>query len=1384
MATIWKTLKVFISSTFRDMELERDRLADTFHRLEKSLFLRQLTVRPYDLRWRDRYTQEPLVEWCVRMVAECDYFIGILGDRYGWRPPFGAGGEANTANVSITEMEIKTALAKIAPGRRFFCFTQFTQASQETAADLAAMQNLKEFLQRQGETIYVCNHIEELMAAIQEHFRKIVDAEYPCHEKVAPLRYTYRQSVDDIVAEKVSGFVGRSGYLRQILQFAEGTGFPNYLGIQAVAGTGKSALLARFIQECRQPLVAHFMSMAGDARELGGILRSIGEQLYALQIITGTLAFDMAELQSQIRHGLEQHRGQLVLVIDGLDEIGDHGRDLQWLPASLPANIRVIVSSRPVEVWEALQKYPALQSLELSPLDEVEIRGIIEEYSTSHALSITPGDKQLLQKRAAGNPLFLKVALDEILSTGIAVGQLAITVESLFDQILDRVEKEYQQKFQRLAEQSPSQAKIILARDFINDYLGLIAVVRAGIQERELAEILEVGDDFLYSLTQALKNFIILRKDSLHFFHPEFERTIKMRHGKMGMRKYHLRFADYLAKQGYSYIRSVDELPYQLQWGEQYEELLRTLTALDFWEAKCRMGMTMGLLEDLSLALQHPIVPLPEHLALEVAPGVRVSRKTVRLMSRALEMEAPFVHQHPQSVFQTLWNLGYWHDAPEAERHYVALEAGDHAPWRESGDKLYRLMEHWRQQREVKGGVWCRSLRPLLGRLDSPLLKILRGHEEAITRLAVTGDGKIVSASSDTTLRVWDMATGTALLTLAGHERIVSCMQLTADGSRIASASTDKTIRIWDTKTGVSLANWEAHKKDIGCIAIAPDGTLLASGSVDKSVRIWELATGTLRHTLNGHKTNISELRFSPDGRKLVSASHDNTIRIWDVQKGAILHILKGHEEHVSDIAITPDGKKLISSSYDNTLRIWDMDKGTLLHTLQGHGRRVATLAINANGTRVASGAFDNTVRVWDIGNGQLVHTLQGHTSMIQCVTFSPDGSKIASAGGDFSVRIWETATGRLSNVFKGHGNKVVSLLFTPDGSKVISGSQDFTIRIWTIRSGGFACALAGHTQKIDTVVHSDDGNKIISAATDCRVCVWDSATGLLVQELRGHSKYVAALAVSQDGHRIASGSGDTTIGIWNVKTWKMIHKLEGHSEEVACLAWHADGRRIASGSGDATARIWDAQTGKSLHLFQGHEKAVKAVLFSRNGDQLITASHDGTIRIWNSQTGKLCYVLQGHRDKITSIALSHTDHLVSTSADQTIRVWNIHDGKPLQTLRLPGRWTYNAVFSEDGQKIISASRDKMTRIWNIETGECVKTLDGYGDLLPIAKGCARQVLVRDVETVIQDRNDNPIATFPGIVNKATLLPQNCLTGYIGDYLYLLQLSGSAASIL
>ena len=559
------------------------------------------------------------------------------------------------------------------------------------------------------------------------------------------------------------------------------------------------------------------------------------------------------------------------------------------------------------------------------------------------------------------------------------------------------------------------------------------------------------------------------------------------------------------------------------------------------------------------------------------------------------------------------------------------------------------------------------------------------------------------------------------LRTFKGHLAEVNCVAFSPDGSHLASASTDKTVKLWDVATG-NIIRSLTHQDYVLSVAFSPDGALLASASTDRTLKLWDVVTGKEMRSFKGTSSDSLCVTFSPDGARLASANRDNTVRLWDIATGNQIRTLEGGHtirtgsvSGAHSVAFSPDGALLASASNDETLKLWDAATGGEIRSFKGHAAYVLSVAFSHDGTRLASSGYDSTVKLWETATGKEIRTFKGHPGFIvRSVAFSPDGFRIASAGHDRTVKLWDIATGNEIHTFKGHASAVISVAFSPDGARLASASADKTVKLWGADATGNEFRTGGGQHGPRSVAFSPDGARLASGNDNRTLNLSDAATGKLIRTFNGHAGIVHSVAFSPNGARLASASADQTVKLWEAATGNEIHTFKGHIGVVASVTFTPDGTKLASAGYDGTVKVWDAVAGNEIRTLKGHAGKVNSVAFSFDGTRLASASEDRTVKLWDATNGNEILTFKGHTGEVYCVTFSKDGtYLASASFDRTVKLWDPMTASEVRTFNGHTGFFRSVTFSPDGTRLASSGYDRFITLWDTATGNAIRTLKG-----------------------------------------------------------------------
>lgn len=1288
----WRTARIFISSTFRDMHGERDYLTRyVFPELQERCQKLQVHVHPVDLRWGvTSEDTENALELCLTELDNCrPFFIGLLGNRYGWTP-----NKYNVPNEpkfdwikitppgrSITHLEMEYGvLRNPSAARAAFYFrngdfletvppdyrSDFTSETQSSAVflqelkdsirDKVSHQNIFEDYPCQWRGVVdgkpMVGGLEAFGKHVLETFWRHFQEEFPITKIETDPLAIERGYHERFIESHSRLFIGRKSLLNQIRDFTNSTvAYP--LVITGQPGSGKTSLVSYFAHELTKEMkdssttfvITHFIGAAPGSTSIRPTIARISAEIAAHYDFPDKIPEDFKELQN-VFHEILKRVGtletKLILIIDALNQLDNTNRShaLEWLPEEIPPNVRLIVSTLEGDVHEVLQRRQKTE-ITVGPLTTDEQKEIIRQTLSQYSKKLDQNQTTLLLgKPDANKPLYLIVACEELRVFGVyeqvteKIKKMAGTVPLLFEEVLQRLEKDHD-------------------RDLLIKTLTLLTCSRGGLLEQEMLKLLgsRASNDPLpqntwASLYRSLVTYLRPPGESgegvLDFFHQQFPKAVKRLYLKDEPFeiKIHGELADYFwesadpnkngtwdtgNKRGFSYV-----VYHQIK-AHQWNNLRLSLCNLAFIEGKCEMGMTYDLVNDFLLLADYK-KHVPQNIAAEFSEYQRFVMSGSHVLSH-----------NPSLTFSMAYSL------PD-----------DSLPFKQAHYRYYQSRSETRPFLK-----WLNK-----SQTSNPCIMTLSGHDMVVRCCAISPETresstkpKIVAGSDDHTLKIYDATTGEELCTLKGHSNSVMACTFNNKGTQVISAGYDKTIKVWNIDTGLLIRELKGHKGVITCVAAHPRNSNIASGSRDKTIKIW-LDNDLVKSIDAAHDKEILSCSYSPDGRYLATASADNTVKIWDTSSWVAIKTCTHHKKPVNCVQWSCDGTELVSASDDRTVVVFGTS-GDIIATLKGHKDGATWATFNKTGSRILSASHDNIITLWDKSSGDDLSMLIGHTGSVFSVHYMNENHAI-SCSFDRSVKVWEVRE-KVENV--GHEARILSVSFSPDGKFVATGSRDKTLKIWDTLKGTELHHLKGHTSNVFGVCWSPDGKSVCSGSRDKSIKIWSASSGLCTHTLLEHKNIVRCVAWSPDGKHILSTSDDKTAIVWDATNdFTKIGVLYGHRAEVIYGAYSSDCRRAATCSDDCTIKLWDT---KKNSLSYGtnyvkvatliyHTQGIKAVDFSPDCKTLISGSEDHKIVQWNARNAKVMSVLEGHTEDIRGVRYSSDGrYIVSGSTDSTLKLWN-----------------------------------------------------------------------------------------------------------------------------
>lgn len=301
------------------------------------------------------------------------------------------------------------------------------------------------------------------------------------------------------------------------------------------------------------------------------------------------------------------------------------------------------------------------------------------------------------------------------------------------------------------------------------------------------------------------------------------------------------------------------------------------------------------------------------------------------------------------------------------------------------------------------------------GGAAAELVRVDEAHRGGVIAVAFVRDGQLLSAGSDSVVRLWVVRIGSLdpyePVGRVGGRVLAPSLAVSADGGQaLVPGGLDGALLLWDVAAQSVVRRWPGA----GALArVALGEGITAAGALDGEVTVWQDGDGAADSlpvaTLRPHAGRLLTLAIIP-GPRLLTAGDDGRLCATSL----------------SDLPLTPEPA-----------------------CVEALGDGAAVVAFSPDGARAAVGSPAGTVHLWETATGRALGTVEAHEGSVTALAFAADGARLLTGGADRRATVVDVATGALLGALEVPGSYVASVAVAPDGARAAIGADDGTLVVW-----------------------------------------------------------------------------------------------------------------------------------------------------------------------------------------------------------------------------------------------------------------------------------------------------------------------------------------------
>jgi WD40 repeat protein len=579
--------------------------------------------------------------------------------------------------------------------------------------------------------------------------------------------------------------------------------------------------------------------------------------------------------------------------------------------------------------------------------------------------------------------------------------------------------------------------------------------------------------------------------------------------------------------------------------------------------------------------------------------------------------------------------------------------------------------------------------------------------DDFIDAMAVSTNGSLVAVGAkydDPATAIVDMRTGRKIAEPKDYRAKINDLIFTPDGSRLVTASRDSTLRMWDAKTG-ALIRVQELDSSVDRVAVSGDGKRLAAMSRAGVLTFWDATTGLpLGNNSPLARNSKDRLVLEPTGGRALWMADNGPTTSWDAMLRKPVGALLPSQSIPRAAAFSRDGRWVAVASREGWIRLWAAD--TLQHLSDLAVPAVTDLAFSRNGQFLAVSTATTKLSVFDAGAGMRSIDSVGAPNDTKMLALSATGQRLFTGDNGSAGHLWDVDARRLIATLAETDGTFIDGTFNLDGTRLVTMSDGGTGRLFDAQTGTELTVLL-----TDSAAHQFDSFRrvLVTRSRDGKVQAWDTTTGKSLME-------IAALAdrfdLSSDGTRLVLSRGGE-FRAFDIKSGKEIAAVKLDTAKKLWPHISADGRRIVVENSDGTVTTWAADNGQlisQLTTTWSDPEYIK-VRVNRDGSRILVEENSGRVMLFDAAKGAAMASLD-HQFNGQAGFSPDTSRLVLARSDGVVALWDVQDGKLLETLnKTVLNFRLGFSFSPNSKLLLTATGGTSARLWDASTGKQIAEL-------------------------------------------------------------------------